>query len=110
VALSDPTLYLDPDLKLAWYAGSSGWDLQSLLKCVLRKIATVARSNDLIFLGGSGCGFASLYFAAGFPRLARPVVEPARRHRRLQSAACTEYGRIAFGLPDHASPCRRFLR
>jgi hypothetical protein len=103
VALSDPTLYLDPDLKLAWYSGSSGWDLQSLLKRVLRKIATVARSNDLIFLGGSGGGFASLYFAAGFPRLARPVVEPARRHRRLQSAACTEYGRIAFGLPDHAS-------
>lgn len=63
----NPTLYLDPDLKLAWYAGSSGWDLQSLLKCVLRKIATVARSNDLIFLGGSGGGFASLYCAASFP-------------------------------------------
>ena len=61
VAISDPMLYLDPDLKLAWYAGSAGWNFQAEMKRVLRKIIAVALTADVVFFGGSGGGFASLY-------------------------------------------------
>lgn len=102
-ALSDPTLYLDPELKLAWYAGSSGWDLQSILKRVLRKIATIAKADDLIFLGGSGGGFASLYYAANFPGSLALVWNPQTDIGAYNPPHVTEYGRMAFGLADHAS-------
>lgn len=109
VALSDPTLYLDPDLKLAWYAGSSGWDLQSLLKCVLRKIATVARSNDLIFFGGSGGGFASLYCAASFPGSLALVWNPQTDIGAYSPPHVPNTAGSLSASPITRAPCRRFL-
>ena len=45
VARSDPSLYLDPNLKLAWFSGSSGWNLQTVLKQVLRKIVALRKKD-----------------------------------------------------------------
>jgi hypothetical protein len=103
VAISDPALYLDPDLKLAWYAGSAGWDFQAELKRILRKIIAVAQTRDVVFFGGSGGGFASLYYAAAFPRSLALVWNPQTDIGAYNPPHVSEYGRIAFGLPDHSS-------
>jgi pimeloyl-ACP methyl ester carboxylesterase len=103
VAISDPMLYLDPDLKLAWYAGSAGWNFQAEMKRVLRKIIAVALTADVVFFGGSGGGFASLYYAAAFPGSLALVWNPQTDIGAYNPPHVTEYGRVAFGLPDHAS-------
>lgn len=103
VALSDPSLYLDPNLKLAWFSGSSGWNLQTVLKQVLRKIVAIAAADDLIFFGGSGGGFASLYYSAAFPGSLAMVWNPQTDIAAYNPPHVAEYGRIAFGLPDHST-------
>jgi hypothetical protein len=103
VGLSDPALYLDPDLKLAWYAGSVGWNFQAEMKRVLRKIIAVAQTDDVVFFGGSGGGFASLYYSAAFPGSLALVWNPQTDIGAYNPPHVAEYGRVAFGLPDHAS-------
>jgi hypothetical protein len=101
VGLSDPSLYLDPDLKLAWFGGSTGWNLQTLFKRILGKIADVAQSSDMIFFGGSGGGFAALYYSAEFPGSLALVWNPQTDISAYNPAHVVEYGRVAFGLSDH---------
>ncbi|WP_284975494.1 hypothetical protein [Arthrobacter sp. efr-133-TYG-104] len=61
IAVSDPSVNLDPTLGLAWYAGNAHQSLQDSLTSLLREIS--ARSGrELLLIGGSGGGFASLYF------------------------------------------------
>ena len=103
VALSDPSLYLDPDLKLGWFAGSSGWDFQAILTRVLQKVLSVARSRAGIFFGGSGGGFASLYYSAAFPGSLALVWNPQTDICAYNPPHVAEYGKMAFGLPDHAT-------
>lgn len=63
VAVSDPTLALDPELPLAWYAGSAmAPDLPARIATVLDSIAKRYRAR-LILFGGSGGGFAGLQLA-----------------------------------------------
>lgn len=101
VALSDPSLYLDPDLKLGWFAGSSGWNFQAVMKRVLQRIVVVARARDVVFFGGSGGGFASLYYSAAFAGSLALVWNPQTDIRAYNPSHVAEYGRMAFGLPDH---------
>ena len=103
VALSDPSLYLDPNLKLAWFSGSSGWNLQTVLKQVLHKIIAIAATDDLIFFGGSGGGFASLYYSAAFPGSLAMVWNPQTDIAAYNPPHVAEYGKVAFGLPDHST-------
>ena len=63
VAVNDPTIALTPDLQLAWYAGSSHADLQNILPAVFDRIIEYTEPSSVIFFGGSGGGFASLYYA-----------------------------------------------
>lgn len=60
-AISDPSLNLDASLGLGWYAGNRYQDVQGMILRVLRKIADYYR-RELLFVGGSGGGFAALYF------------------------------------------------
>lgn len=63
VAVADPTLALDPNLPLAWYAGSE--DMPDLPMRLARVLDGLARQHQarLIIFGGSGGGFAGLMMA-----------------------------------------------
>lgn len=77
VFVSDPTLALDEDILLAWYAGNYFQpDLQQQLTCVFRKIVADLNSSRVVFFGGSGGGFASLYFASQFENSLALVFNP----------------------------------
>ena len=71
--VSDPSLYVDPRLKLGWYAGNK--HQPRLQDDLARLISRFVREPDrLIFFGASGGGFASLYYSAQFPgSIAVPV-------------------------------------
>lgn len=62
MAINDPSLYLDCQITLAWYAGSKSLPLQSILPAVIDKVASACASHT-IMTGGSAGGFASLYYA-----------------------------------------------
>ncbi|WP_152969939.1 DUF6270 domain-containing protein [Arthrobacter sp. Edens01] len=61
MAVSDPTLNLSDELGLAWYAGYEGGDVQDsiyqLLSTFTRNVGT-----HLLLAGGSGGGFAAMYY------------------------------------------------
>lgn len=101
VAFSDPSLYLDPDLKLAWFAGARGLDLQPQLPSVLSKLVDDAAATDVMFFGGSGGGFASLYYSALLPGSLALVWNPQTDITRYNPPHVAEYGRIAFGFADY---------
>ena len=64
--VSDPSLYLHPDLGLAWYSGTEKFDpMPSILQRALDIAAQsgVPRKNIFSY-GSSGGGFAALRFAA----------------------------------------------
>lgn len=63
MAINDPSLYLNNDITLAWYTGSKNLPLQSLLPSIIDKVASLCDST-IIMLGGSGGGFASLYYVS----------------------------------------------
>lgn len=60
VSISDPTLTLDDELGLSWYAGYSGW------RCIFEDIAKLLgifsshSDAELVLFGGSGGGYASI--------------------------------------------------
>lgn len=63
ISVSDPTLYLDDELTLSWYSGALNGGLQEALATVLKHFAQVS-GRDLLVIGGSGGGYASLVTAA----------------------------------------------
>lgn len=101
IAVSDPTLHLQPDLKLAWFAGCEGLDLQKLLPPILDRIIEISGASDVIFFGGSGGGFASLYYSAGVADSIALVWNPQTDIVRYNPPHVAEYARAAFGLETY---------
>jgi hypothetical protein len=101
VAVSDPSLHLHPDLKLAWFAGCDGLDLQKVLPALLDKIIAASGASDVICFGGSGGGFASLYYSAGIPGSIALVWNPQIDITRYNPSHVAEYGGAAFGLETY---------
>lgn len=62
VSLSDPLLATHDRLKLGWYAGAAGEDLQGHIGAILRVLSRRV-GRELLLAGGSGGGFASLFQA-----------------------------------------------
>jgi hypothetical protein len=107
IALSDPSLYLHPDLKLAWFAGGDGLELQKLLPAVLGKIVALSGASDVICLGGSGGGFAALYYSAGISGSIAVAWNPHTDIIRYNPTHVAEYGAAAFGLETYEATAAR---
>lgn len=69
IAFSDPSVDRSVDVPLAWYAGYEDAEVTALVLEVLRAVSD-AWGQELVLVGGSGGGFASLRFAS---LLDRPV-------------------------------------
>lgn len=62
IAFSDPSLNLEGSLPLGWYAGSQNDDCQNAITEILQS-AVIRSGRHLLLVGGSGGGYASLYYA-----------------------------------------------
>lgn len=98
VAVSDPTIALTPDLKLAWYAGSSHADIQKILPSVFDRIIDYYEPSSVIFMGGSGGGFASIYFASKIKDSIALVWNPQTDILSYNITHVREYAEAAFGF------------
>lgn len=98
VFVSDPSLYLDEELGLAWYAGSMQLRLQVLLPQILKHIALIGETSSFVFGGGSGGAFASLYYSSVFPGSLSIASNPQTNILNYFDGLATRYTKAAFGL------------
>lgn len=61
---TDPTLWMDEKIQLAWYAGWPGTDVQQHIANWIIRAAEETGSNRIVILGSSGGGFAALQISA----------------------------------------------
>lgn len=106
MSISDPTLYVDPSLTLAWYAGSSLQpDLPSIISRIIQFTKEKCGLSRIILMGSSGGGFASLMQAALNPNSTALVSNPQTDILKYQRVHVENYINIAW---DHSR--RAFLR
>ena len=63
-AIADPTINLADELNLGWYVGHNAVDLREQLRTFIEALRTELAPPQIIFVGGSGGGFAALQNSA----------------------------------------------
>ncbi len=100
VCLSDPTLAVDPTLRLGWYTGRAGEGVQGHLVRLLDGISRRS-GRELVLAGGSGGGFAAVLLAS---RLSRPgsafVWNPQTDLLDYAPDSVADYLRVVLGVDD----------
>lgn len=62
ISIADPTLNHDPYLRVGWYTGRHGENVQRSITAIMDAIAG-RTGREILCVGGSGGGFASLQYA-----------------------------------------------
>lgn len=65
--ISDPSLELSDVLTLAWYAGHEDFRLQPILGEILKQFSKYFGKKRVVLYGGSGAGFAAIYYSTYIP-------------------------------------------
>lgn len=94
--VSDPGLYLDKGIRLAWYAGAKDMRLQADLARVLRHVQQVLSIDRVVLYGASGGGFAALFYA---PFLSNAIAVPCNPQINLldySSSILAKYLDVAY--------------
>ncbi|MFJ6453412.1 hypothetical protein [Paenarthrobacter sp. NPDC091669] len=103
IAVSDPSLGLDPSVGLAWYAGNRYSDVQDQITAVLASIAA-RTERELLFIGGSGGGFASLYYGGKLSTVASAIVwNPQTEIQKYNPAFVENYMQHAWGGEENCT-------
>ncbi len=95
--VSDPGLYLDKEIRLAWYAGAKGMQLQADLAKVLQHVQHVLAIERIVLYGASGGGFAALFYA---PFLNNAIAMPCNPQISLlsySSGILSRFLKVAYG-------------
>lgn len=101
VFIADPSLYIDDELMLAWYAGNQQQPrLQWAIRAIIKSL--VPEGQRIVTFGSSGGGFAALYYAAHAPNGTAVPVNPQTNLARYLPSAVERYGRLAWGFETDA--------
>lgn len=98
IFVCDPSLYIDPAVKLAWFAGNRFQDLQTQLPEIIGHIQSDSGAKNLIFFGASGGGFAALYYSSLFPKSLAVGVNPRTIVSESVPAAIERYAEKCWGM------------
>lgn len=104
IRISDPVFYIDNKCLLGWYGGSSDFRLQKTLPKILNEIGRRLGIKRFVFFGGSGGGFASLYYSSYFKNSLAIIFNPQTNIVRYPAG---NYGVIEF-YAKIAFACSRF--
>jgi len=97
MCINDPGLYLDDNIRLAWYAGSKYLPLQSILPTIIDKVASFLHTSRIIMTGGSGGGFASLFYATKTAKTPIAFVyNPQTNIIRYRRGHIQDFARVCF--------------
>lgn len=100
IFISDPSLYLTDQLSLSWYAGNKKQPLQQLLNRILGRIIDEHGASKVIFFGGSGGGFASLYFSSLVPGSLAVAFNPQTNITRYLNRSVRAFAVHAYGIAE----------
>lgn len=100
LSISDPALTMSEELGLGWYAGARDLPLQDILVEVIQKVSSDTGATKVILTGGSGGGFAAMYYAARLPGSVFFAVNPQSGILRFYRAHIERYARACFGWQD----------
>lgn len=97
LSISDPSLYIDEDLALSWYAGNAPQgDISQKLASLIIKCAALIQAERIILIGGSGGGFASLSIGAHIDGSIALVWNPQTHIRKYYKRFVDEYENLAW--------------
>lgn len=98
IHVADPSILLDNNLALGWYAGNSRQPkLQSAIRFILR--ALIPEGQRTITLGASGGGFAALYYATRFADATAIPINPQTNIAHYLPNSVDRYTQLAWKLP-----------
>lgn len=106
LAISDPTLSLDDDLSLGWYAGNEKFpDVMYWIEKIISKISAIFNLRPIVF-GGSGGGFAGIRLSQTLSVRATVLVwNPQTSISECRRPVVEDYLKVAFpSLGDSGSP------
>lgn len=98
MSISDPTLYASRALRIAWFAGSRDFPLQTILLKVIAEMLLRCSPSRTILAGGSSGGFAALYYSRFLSDSLTLVWNPQTNILAYDPGLVARYGRTAFGF------------
>ena len=110
--ISDPTLWIDDTLGLAWYSGTAEHDPLAGIVALIRAIAAArgVPESAIVTYGSSGGGFAALRVAAALPEAIAVPINPQTTITDYEFRNVEKYLRTAFGTADRALALERHPR
>jgi len=103
IGISDPSLARSDEMKLAWYAGHEGFELQQILPQLLQHIIESLGATRVAFVGSSGGGFAALYYSWQVPGSIAVVSNPQTNLNRYNRGLLENYRAACWpSLGQHA--------
>ena len=94
--LSDTSLEEHVDLELAWFTGDANDDLTARYVELVRRAADQLGAKKIVFMGGSGGGFASLCMSAKLPGSRALVFNPQTVIRNYWNNSVEKYQKTLF--------------
>ncbi|OZI56389.1 hypothetical protein CAL20_13215 [Bordetella genomosp. 4] len=99
LSISDPALHISEKFKLGWYAGSKYFETQKIvIPAILDKIISLAKPSTIVFVGGSGGGFASLFFSRLCPGSIAVVCNPQTNILRYHKTMVRKFLSICYNV------------
>lgn len=107
---SDPTLYLNDKLGLAWYVGTEG---HSAMKRIAKQVMVMTRqlglkARDVYAYGSSGGGFAALSLLHHMPEAAAIAINPQTSILAYERRSVEKFLNICFKKRDRETALREF--
>lgn len=99
LSFADPTWYLNPSMNLSWFLGGPDWDALDPIEYVVRRALDVTRATAVVFVGGSGGGFAALRIGVRFPGSLAYVQSPQTVVTRYLPSTVDLYFQSVWGKP-----------
>lgn len=107
LAIADPSLGLDEKLCLSWYTGYKGLSFVKILRDIIESLITQYNFEKVVFLGGSGGGFAALNTGFNLPNSIVIAMNPQTEIARYSTRMVNIFTKTCFGkgnmnlIPDN---------
>lgn len=98
IFISDPTFTINSSSQLAWFAGNTEIRAQHVIVEIIKSISIKLKSERILFFGGSGGGFASLFFSFHFANSLALVWNPQTSIENYKKEISEHYASTAFGV------------
>lgn len=102
LSFADPTWYLNPSMNLSWFLGGPNWDALDPIEYVVRRALDVTGATSVVFVGGSGGGFAALRIGVRFKTSLAYVQSPQTVVTRYLPSTVDLYFQSVWGEPKIA--------